>query len=112
MNKIRLSVRVLFILTAALHFLQIFFLGVYFTTIGCFTFGAIYFALGIFVMNEKKWTLWASIILPTIGIIVSYVDSLTSPVKIAMYPLLVVIDIVIIILCIFELYKIKRAKAE
>lgn len=109
-NYKRLIVSALFILTSILHFIQPFIYGINGTTVGYTLFGIIYLILGILMPNKEIWTLWISAIIPIIGISTSFVDYTVSDTKPTIYPFLVLIDLVIIGICLWELLSKKNKK--
>jgi hypothetical protein len=94
---------ILFILTAILHILQLSFHGVNNTTIGNAVFGLMYLLCGFLLFRKKRWKLIFSIVLPAIGLLVGIVGYFKYSMNPSFFPILILIDIIIIILCYQEL---------
>ena len=113
MRYIRLIIAALLILTGILHVVQFWILGNSFDRISYPVGGIVYFTLGILLLLVKaRWVIWLGVLLPAFGLASSLVNVISTQNMPAIYPLLVVIDVIVVIGSIILLKQKERETAH
>lgn len=98
MRYIRLIIASMLILTGILHVFQFWILENSFDRISYPVGGIIYFTLGILLLLVKtRWVIWLGVIMPAFGLVSSLINVISTQNMPAIYPLLAVIDVIVII---------------
>ncbi len=108
-ERLYLSAGVLLLISAVTHVAQLFVYGTEAHVLGAAGFGVIYLFVGLFLVFRKRWALWLGVILPSVGGVLGilrFVFRQSTPFIIFH----VLVDIVVIVICIYLLTKHLREK--
>lgn len=110
MKTIRFIAGILLILNGILHFVEYANASDNPGSMGVLVFGLIYLVVGSLLLNKKHYPLYLGIFVPIIGMTLSIIK-LGPPELISLLSLFKVVDVIVVVLCIYVLISERRIKA-